>query len=242
MSTSIWRYLDFAKFAAMLDHRDLYLPRADMLGDPLEGSITARDVEAYKAFLKEHRIEGESCDLLRTFLVRQRAWTYISCWHMSEHESVAMWRLYGQTSKAVAIRTTYGRLRKALAAKFVIGAVKYTDYDTGVAFDGNPTTPFFRKHVSFAHEREVRAVRSDLPTRPNPDPIQQAQGVSVVDLGKDGPHGIWGGIADLGELIAKVYVAPASEGWFEETVRSTVQRFGYSFDVQRTDLERGPLF
>ena len=35
----LWRYMDFAKFAAMLRERSLYFPRADKLGDPFEGAF-----------------------------------------------------------------------------------------------------------------------------------------------------------------------------------------------------------
>ncbi len=37
-STQIWRYMDFAKFVAMLSQKGLYLARADRLEDPFEGA------------------------------------------------------------------------------------------------------------------------------------------------------------------------------------------------------------
>jgi hypothetical protein len=36
--STIWRYLDFPRFVSLLTTRSLFLPRADLLGDPFEGS------------------------------------------------------------------------------------------------------------------------------------------------------------------------------------------------------------
>lgn len=36
----LWRYMDFPKFVSMLHERALYFCRSDVLGDPLEGSLT----------------------------------------------------------------------------------------------------------------------------------------------------------------------------------------------------------
>jgi hypothetical protein len=42
----IWRYFDFPKFVSLLNRRAFYFSRADLLGDPLEGSFTkAREAE-----------------------------------------------------------------------------------------------------------------------------------------------------------------------------------------------------
>jgi hypothetical protein len=38
--TRVWRYMDFVKFVAMLEHGGLYFSRADLLDDPFEGTFT----------------------------------------------------------------------------------------------------------------------------------------------------------------------------------------------------------
>jgi hypothetical protein len=34
--TRLWRYMDFAKFVAMLDQRSIFFARANLVGDPFE--------------------------------------------------------------------------------------------------------------------------------------------------------------------------------------------------------------
>jgi hypothetical protein len=58
-STPIWRYFDLPKFIAFLEHRGLWFSRADLLGDPLEGSVT-RAREAERQRFLENPPEGRS--------------------------------------------------------------------------------------------------------------------------------------------------------------------------------------
>jgi hypothetical protein len=39
---------------------------------------------------------------------------FVSCWHMSEYESDAMWKLYGASNNCVAIRSTFARLKACM--------------------------------------------------------------------------------------------------------------------------------
>ena len=43
---AVWRYLDLAKYVAMLQRNCLYLARADQLGDPFEGSYGIPNIAA----------------------------------------------------------------------------------------------------------------------------------------------------------------------------------------------------
>jgi hypothetical protein len=38
----------------------------------------------------------------------------VTCWHMNECESAAMWKLYSTAKESVCVQTTYGRLRSVL--------------------------------------------------------------------------------------------------------------------------------
>jgi hypothetical protein len=79
--TRLWRYMDFAKFVAMLEHRSIYFARADMLDDPFEGASgyldffrravsTAPDQKEPPS--SEH-VEQEAARLLREFQFNWRA-------------------------------------------------------------------------------------------------------------------------------------------------------------------------
>lgn len=49
----IWRYMDFTKFASMLEKKELFFARADKLGDPFEGSYPKENVQQREIRLKK---------------------------------------------------------------------------------------------------------------------------------------------------------------------------------------------
>ena len=101
-NTPLWRYMDFAKFVALLEHRAIYFARADQLGDKFEGAIGITErLPEWKAFYLDHfresirtapratesnasveEVEGQATRLLEQFIafgeqVRKRA--FVSC-------------------------------------------------------------------------------------------------------------------------------------------------------------------
>jgi hypothetical protein len=90
----------------------------------------------------------------------------VNYWHESETESEAMWRLYAESGKAVAIETTLDDLRESIqhgrsSCVVHIYPVKYLDFfDTTLqpsdcVVEGH-LAPLL-KRISYKHEREVRA-------------------------------------------------------------------------------------
>lgn len=51
---------------------------------------------------------------LRRLLPAIAKTTAVNCWHASESESEAMWRLYAENGKAVAVETTLDALKRAI--------------------------------------------------------------------------------------------------------------------------------
>ena len=207
--SKLWRYMDFTKYVSLLSSRGLYFARADRLEDAFEGakglrrrkekwdahyldffrSAVENPPEGHLCKLSEEEIEREARRLLgdlETNGVRGKTSTFVSCWHESEHESEAMWRLYSNLlSNAVAVNTTYGSLYSALGRdpSIGIGRVRYIDMRssyTGV------NDAFWRKRKSFEHEKEVRALMSDY---------------RCEEAGKSVP-------CDLETLIEQVFVSP----------------------------------
>jgi hypothetical protein len=123
---------------------------------------------------------------------------YVSCWHMNEHESVAMWKQYSQSSDSVCIQTTYSKLASLLPSWVHMGLVDYIDYELGVITESNLFVPFLRKRKSFEHEHEVRAIVWAL--------LGETAG------GKEARASVSGEGAkieiDLNSLIECVYVSP----------------------------------
>lgn len=111
----VWRYMDFAKYVAMMESACLHFSRLDFLGDPFEGSLskaefvrlneTAQKGEA--AGTLPGRWKGKYLDVLLHSARAGRKQNYVSCWHINVNESEAMWRLYSQSGYAIAVQSTY---------------------------------------------------------------------------------------------------------------------------------------
>jgi hypothetical protein len=85
--TPIWRYMDFAKYVSLLDQRAIFFTTPDRFADAFEGSVSRLTVEARER-------SGRDSYLLGKRNREQRAYFPVSCWHVNEGESEAMWRLY----------------------------------------------------------------------------------------------------------------------------------------------------
>ena len=83
----LWRYMDVARFIALLDSKALYFARVFELGDPWEA--------AWPSGLKQRAVEtlGASGQMFGYYQLAA-AQAVVSCWHENDNESVAMWRLY----------------------------------------------------------------------------------------------------------------------------------------------------
>jgi hypothetical protein len=160
----IWRYMDSDKFEWLLEHGRLFMPTADNLGDPREGSTPPGEIEWWEQEYKDAVTEEQSENiahnrrLIAYFAQHLRARYYISCWHMNSHENYSMWRCYTKTKRAVAIRTTYAALCNSLPNRLLIGMIRYIDYSTDRLPWGNMFEYIMHKDVTFRYEAEVRAV------------------------------------------------------------------------------------
>src|SRR5688572_25662373 len=112
----VWRYMDLSKYAALLFSQSLFFARVTKLGDPFEGTTTLSDKQFQKMVLEKRLTDerfsswrGMTDEIVNTMFdqtANTRRQTkesmFVNCWHMADHESAAMWRLYAQSSDAVA--------------------------------------------------------------------------------------------------------------------------------------------
>jgi hypothetical protein len=241
MNTVIWRYMSLPKFAAMLADSSLFFCRADRLGDPFEGSFPKMNLDIRDVALAQALdiVGAENEDLAREFLATLSTtrkeferFIAISCWHMNEHESAAMWALYAKGG--VAISSSVGRLIRSLqnsTEEVRIGFVRYRDFERDAIPEGSIFAPFTFKRMSFEHEREVRAIvyRHPIATAPGFEPeLPIDRGVSVP--------------VDLAELVQAVHVGPLQPPWFATVVRQIAHAFGLSSQVNQSGLDATPLW
>lgn len=245
----LWRYMDFAKFVSMLHARALYFPRADTLGDPFEGAqgiesnreqwrakwleITrnaARKLAASTNRDQPEWIEQRAQQMVKEFSEHNEGLlhhTYISCWHASDVESEALWRLYCPVgSSGLAVRTTKGALQNALGddPDVLIGTVEYIDFETEFA---GMNLPVFRKRKSLQHETEVRAV-----TQLRRFPYNR----TIV-----GPVGISKPV-DLALVLQEIVISPFAPPWFTTVLIGTLSTFGVSAPISSSKLLRKPFY
>jgi hypothetical protein len=244
--TLIWRYMDFTKFVYMLDANALFFCRADCLDDRFEGRWGRRSIQKIKTDL-EHQantgvnvvggVEEQMRGIVQT-ADHMRKVMAVNCWHVNDHESAAMWRLYIQAGQGIAICSTVDRLIKAISDDHnmlvFVGTVNYIDYDSEEIPFRNYTTVFLHKRKSFAHEQELRAVATKAHVRVDSDRMNvRLTGEEFQVPGEDLA-------VDLLTLIRSVHLAPGSPGWMERLVRSVLSRFGLEVPVNRSKLDEEP--
>ena len=151
---------------------------------------------------------------------------YINCWHSNQHESAAMWKIYLKSDEGIAVRSTFDRLARCFDEddklnQVCIGRVDYLDYDNAEIPMNNAFYPFVSKRVSFAHEREVRAVIM-MPA------ANEAPGLNI--------H------VDLATLVEEVVLAPFSPVWIRELAAAVLRRYSLEAPLRQSRLGEDPLY
>ena len=156
--------MDVSKFKWLVNCARLFMPSADRLGDPLEGSTPPGELEWWRreaanaATEETRRIIEYNRDFLSRMAKMFRNRYYVACWHMNPHENHVMWGCYTKHPESVAVRTTYAALRESLPAYVEMGVVRYIDYATARLPTMNMFEHIMHKDTYYSFEREVRAV------------------------------------------------------------------------------------
>lgn len=251
--TKLWRYMADWKFESLIDREALFFCRADVFSDPFEGASPESEVEhrieaqrevadAVDASIDEETIRRnvESLEWLQESLTQS---VILNCWHASEHESDAMWRLYLKDRNGVAIQSTPKRLQESLERTeydVYAGEVRYLDYEEDIYHDYdefpvmgyNAMTPFVHKRKFFAHENEYRAIV---------DLSNMEGGPAYEWSGEENKNGKFIKV-DLETLIEKIIVPPHAEDDFLEFVKQKVESADLSADVDRSAMHDEPQF
>lgn len=237
LEDKLWRYMDLAKFISMLKSSTLYFSSPKYFEDIFEGAYgLLKNRQAWDDFYLSyartaiitapdncwHKIEKKKLEENAKSIVEQiscsRQGIFINCWHHSEFESEAMWKIYATNVKnAIAIQTTYRELKQQVGERVTIKPVRYVDYSN--QFIG-PNEEYWCKRKSFEYEKEVRAVIHDF------DSAKQT-GIPVK--------------VNLNEMIKNIYVSPYAPDWFREIVVDVVERYGYMFKVSMSSMAELPF-
>lgn len=213
--TIVWKYLDLSKFLDMLLSKRLFMSRSDKFEDQYEGTFSEPTFEEIK------KIAANNPKFL-DYYKSHREKVVISSWHINEYESFAMWQIFTKNNEGLAIQSTIGRLKKALEperkTQQYIGEVNYIDYKKEyIPFDDS-FFPFLFKRKSFQYEREVRII-SDVSS----DNLKINDGLKID--------------VDINQLIERIYIHPKSENWYKNLVIELVEKLGFGFTIEKSDLE-----
>ena len=228
-NVKIWRYMDFTKYMSILEKKSLYFPLISELNDPFEGSFSRGNKQFRPLVYKHLEPKIDIGALVR----KLRFWVAVSCWHMSDHESAAMWNLYSKSEEAICIQSTYNEFRNVLGVDVEIGTVQYVDYERDWIPEDHPLLPFLYKRKSFEHESEIRAII-------NLSPVESLRVERV--LSNAPKHGIQKEV-NLSKLIHRIYIAPHSAPWLFDLVKNVSITYGLAnIEVIQSSLEKEPFF
>jgi hypothetical protein len=246
---TIWRYLDFTKFVALLDTRELFFAPVTAFEDQFEGSYSSLNIDSREDFWARNvggsnpeRMAASHAELAREL----PHWVFASCWSLSESESAAFWGLYAPVSGGVAVRSTVQSLIECFDSPestdgpldpLYVGKVDYLDYNKDLIPEHDLLYPFVHKRRSFEFESELRAVITHFPEGEDAD-----GGVTAEELQEaTAPDGLTVAV-DIQRLIEAVHISPTAPPWFFQLVSSVVERYECFTKVIQSSLSEEPLF
>lgn len=228
--------MPFAGFVSFLKN-GIFVPQATKFSDKWEGLLPLSKIQA------EHRED------YREMRDSVAPWTYISCWHLSAHESYAMWQIYGRNAEAVAIETSIEKLQEAYSEAYsstlaYLSEVTYVNSDTPKKvvlptaikkickppsnISGGEYYPillfYYLKHLGYEFEKEVRLVALD----------------EDFEKGSENKKdGIYIDHTKVDEFLEGVRIFPRSPTWFKDVVNDLLRKYDQKIVVNESILN-GP--
>ena len=163
----LWRYIQRDKFLLLLNSSNLFFCRADYFQkeDIFEGTYPKLEYQ-YQC----KRDDGKETSR-RLYEINSKD-TFITCWHLSEYESLAMWKLYAKDEKGIAIQTNLTDFKDSFEdsdRKIFAGKVDYINYETDTFYGEsghnynlmNAFALFIHKRKIYSYENEYRAICKD---------------------------------------------------------------------------------
>ena len=227
--------MDYSKFMQLLTQQSLYFCGARNFEDPFEGQYawgSKGNTEFVKTQKALHSTYGGGMDFDFFMAMNMKtlndisSQTYINCWHQSEHESEAMWKLYCKNpAEGVLIKTNEAKLRECLRPlnlkNLHLDAVKYVK-NYWIKQYNPEKEAFFRKRSSFEHEKEFRVIFQN-------DPYSGG-------IPKHG-HLI---PVNLDDLIIEIRVSPTSNAPFHDLVEKSISSTALKIPLIKSEIEIQP--
>jgi hypothetical protein len=233
--SKLWRYMDFVQLVSILQFRTLFFARADKFEDTFEAAMTNENYLSRQLSIED--VNKYSLNHYYVDFSEYRKMVAINCWHQSDYESAAMWKLYNRSYDGVAIQTTLGDFKRCFRGKepVFIGKVNYIDYEKD-SFDFHyPINLYLNKRNHFEHEKEIRAlVNRNIVSSSTYDNLDYNY-LNDEFLGKSFDQGLSVEI-DPAVLIRKVYISPHAPAWFGDIVNGFLLRHLSQYELIKSNL------
>lgn len=216
-SIILWKYMNFSKFVALLVAEGLWFSRLDRFEDVFEGRYPAANKKLRPDVYGDVLIPQEIYDATE----KMRYLLFVSCFHVNNYESSAMWSLYSK-DEGIAIQTTAKLLKESFlheTRNIYLTKVNYIDYENEFMPEGNIMYLATHKRKSFEHEKEVRCIYNNPLTNPT----------------EKGGFG-FSAKMDLNKLIQKVYISPFAQSFIEQIITNLLHKFNLSANVISSKL------
>ena len=231
--TTIFKYMDFVSFYALLINKTLFFKRLDKFSDLNEGTLSDEVIEQIR--LNRSNFEYTLSEEAERYAVKyaekvisEKPFTLCNSWTIDDVDNYAMWKIYLKGySEGVAIKTTVGRLKSALNYQsnksLHFGKVNYQPSKL------KPINIFevaTTKATAYAYEKEFRAFL-----------VQQFRVITLKTSDKstafkDPKYNVGCELSvDLQELIDVIYISPFATQWFKDLFNKTISTYMTEFPI-----------
>ncbi|KLF69258.1 hypothetical protein YA38_15460 [Klebsiella aerogenes] len=241
------------KFIHMIDSRTIFLSPISYFknSDPLEGYLPKKfhmDMENTLRSMRDSLRSdyGDMPDEMKSWM---REWNAISdlrmelmkektrdrqsicCWYESQFESEAMWKLYGDNGKSIAIKTTVGALKKSIESEgndnmVYLDRIKYLDFDDidlnkEMLWENNRAiASILFKRKEYEHEKEVR-----LYHKPDEYDLLDPQHTMLTDYWERYTIKPYFINININEMIQDVVISPFVSEPYESSVKAICSKY-----------------
>lgn len=254
LDKTVWRYMPFSKFISLLTYQALWFTKLNILHDEYEGLIPSTTKELMDKENQKYKEQFNTPE----FHQQIDSWAsdnensgkellVVNCWFLDEYESEQMWKKYGGSNEAVAIKSTVRRLVNNVLIPdddhiSHIGAVSYIDHDKHEMsrYEANQAheRAFLKDKQRFSHEQELRIVTMNFKTTNcasmEGKPYTPEQ-VADKNMNNFENPGLYVGVR-LQQLFTEVVICPDAEDWFIYLVKRIIELSNIDITVSTSRL------
>ncbi|HGW3643936.1 TPA: DUF2971 domain-containing protein [Klebsiella variicola] len=153
-----------------------------------------------------------------------KEWIDVSCWHANMHESMAMWKIYGESESSVCIVTNLEKIKSSFTPpdgyKIILAKVEYISHDTDSFKIVHDLAPFMHKSKFYTYEQEIRII-----------------GYNPSCKFKEKRHDFGMKInIDIVNLIQEIRVSPYAPDWFYQLMISVCKKYNLDVPINRSRI------